>query len=336
MHTGVNNHGQSIEALNTGKVSAGRPVLGSWLGYGLGTENQNLPAYVVLTDPVSLPVLGVSNFSNGWLPSMFQGTVVRSKEPRILNLDPPTHLKGKPQERLLSFLDALNKEHKQRHPWELELEARIATYELAARMQSAGKEAMDLSQESASTKKLYGMDNPACAEYAARCLIARRLIERGVRFVQILSRNQMWDNHGALVSALPINCRQVDQPSMALVMDLKQRGLLDSTLVTWGGEMGRLPVIQNDTGPTKIGRDHNTYGFTWWLAGGGVKAGHVHGATDDFGHHAVKDVVNHYDLLATILHLFGLDHKKLTYQRNGQEMALTDNQPGQVVKNIIA
>ncbi|MEN9673151.1 MAG: hypothetical protein RL553_1416, partial [Planctomycetota bacterium] len=200
----------------------------------------------------------------------------------------------------------------------------------------AGKEALDLSQESAATKKLYGMDNPACADYATRCLIARRLIERGVRFVQILSRNQMWDNHGALVSALPINCRQVDQPSMALVMDLKQRGLLDSTLVTWGGEMGRLPVIQNDTGPTKIGRDHNTYGFTWWLAGGGVKAGHVHGATDDFGHHAVKDVVNHYDLLATILHLFGLDHKKLTYQRNGQALALTDNQPGQIVKNIIA
>ena len=336
MHTGVNNHGQSIEALNTGKVSAGRPVLGSWLGYGLGTENQNLPAYVVLTDPASLPVLGVSNFSNGWLPSMFQGTVVRSKEPRILNLDPPMHLKGKPQERLLSFLDVLNKEHKQQHPWELELEARIATYELAARMQSAGKEALDLSQESAATKKLYGMDNPACADYATRCLIARRLIERGVRFVQILSRNQMWDNHGGLVTALPINCRQVDQPSMALVMDLKQRGLLDSTLVTWGGEMGRLPVIQNDTGPTKIGRDHNTYGFTWWLAGGGVKAGHVHGATDDFGHHAVKDVVNHYDLLATILHLFGLDHKKLTYQRNGQALALTDNQPGQIVKNIIA
>ena len=336
MHTGVNNHGQSIEALNTGKVSAGRPVLGSWLGYGLGTENQNLPAYVVLTDPASLPVLGVSNFSNGWLPSMFQGTVVRSKEPRILNLDPPMHLKGKPQERLLSFLDVLNKEHKQQHPWELELEARIATYELAARMQSAGKEALDLSQESAATKKLYGMDNPACADYATRCLIARRLIERGVRFVQILSRNQMWDNHGALVTALPINCKQVDQPSMALVMDLKQRGLLDSTLVTWGGEMGRLPVIQNDTGPTKIGRDHNTYGFTWWLAGGGVKAGHVHGATDDFGHHAVKDVVNHYDLLATILHLFGLDHKKLTYQRNGQALALTDNQPWHVVKNIIA
>jgi hypothetical protein len=246
------------------------------------------------------------------------------------------HLKGKPQERLLSFLDVLNKEHKQQHPWELELEARIATYELAARMQSAGKEALDLSQESAATKKLYGMDNPACADYATRCLIARRLIERGVRFVQILSRNQMWDNHGGLVTALPINCKQVDQPSMALVMDLKQRGLLDSTLVTWGGEMGRLPVIQNDTGPTKIGRDHNTYGFTWWLAGGGVKAGHVHGATDDFGHHAVKDVVNHYDLLATILHLFGLDHKKLTYQRNGQALALTDNQPGQIVKNIIA
>jgi len=336
MHTGVNNHGQSIDALNTGRVTGGRPVLGSWLGYGLGSESQNLPAYVVLTDPASLPVLGVSNFSNGWLPSMFQGTVVRPKEPRILNLDPPVYMKGKPQERLLSFLDYLNKEHKQSHPFELELEARIATYELAARMQSAGKEALDLSQESAETKKLYGMDNPLCADYATRCLIARRLIERGVRFVQILSRNQMWDNHTALVTNLPANCKQVDQPSMALVIDLKRRGLLDSTLVSWGGEMGRLPVIQNSANKATIGRDHNTYGFTWWLAGGGVKAGYVHGATDDFAHHAVKDVVNHFDLHATILHLFGLDHKKLTYQRNGQEMTLTDNQPGKVVQGILA
>lgn len=336
MHTGVNNHGQSIDALNTGRVNPGRPVLGSWLGYGLGSENQNLPAYVVLTDPASLPVLGVSNFSNGWLPSLFQGTVIRPIEPRILNLDPPPHLNGNPQKKLLSFLDSLNQSHKKNHPFDLELEARIATYELAARMQSAGKEALDLSQESAETKRLYGMDRPECVNYGTRLLIARRLIERGVRFVQVLSRNQMWDNHNGLISGLPRNCAEVDQPSMALVLDLKRRGLLDDTLVTWGGEMGRLPVIQNDSGREKIGRDHNTYGFTWWLSGGGIKAGHVHGATDDFGHHAVKDVVHHYDLHATILHLFGLDAQNLTFQRNGQKMSLTDNQPGRVIKEILA
>ncbi|MFZ9824758.1 MAG: DUF1501 domain-containing protein [Gemmataceae bacterium] len=336
MHTGVNNHGKSIDALNTGRITGGRPVLGSWLGYGLGTENQNLPAYVVLTDPASLPVLGVSNFSNGWLPSMYQGTVIRPSEPRILNLDPPPYLDGQPQKNLLAFLKAINSEHKKYHPHELDLDARIATYELAARMQSAGKEALDLTQESKETKKLYGLDNPATANYGSRCLIARRLIERGVRFVQILSRNQMWDNHNALISGLPKNCLETDQPSMALVLDLKRRGLLDSTLVTWGGEMGRLPVIQNDSGREKIGRDHNTYGFSWWFAGAGIKAGYMHGATDDFGHHAVKDVVNHYDLHATILHMFGLDHKKLTYQRNGQQMSLTDNQPGRVVTELFA
>ncbi|MSR32062.1 MAG: DUF1501 domain-containing protein [Gemmataceae bacterium] len=336
MHTGVNNHGQSISALNTGLITAGRPVWGSWLSYGLGTFNQSLPAYVVLTDSASLPVLGVSNFSNGWLPSLFQGTVVRAKEPRILNLDPPVHLKGKPQENLLGYLSGLNKSFSQGHPLETDLEARIASFELAARLQSAGREALDLSQETEETKKLYGFHIPQSAEYAARCLIARRLIERGVRFVQILSRNQMWDNHGAILSSLPSNCLAVDRPSAALVLDLKRRGLLDSTAVTWGGEMGRLPVIQNDTGREKIGRDHNTYGFSWWLAGGGFKKGHVHGATDDFGHHAVKDVVNHYDLLATLLHLFGLDPKKLTYQRNGQHMSLVENPSARVVKEILA
>lgn len=336
MHTGVNNHGQSIEALNTGRITAGRPVLGSWLGYGLGTENANLPAYVVLTDPASLPVLGVSNFSCGWLPSLYQGTVVRSREPRIANLDPPGHLRGEPQDRYLQYLGRLNRDHAERRPGELDLESRISTYELAARMQSAARDALDLSSETAETKRLYGFDDPTTAEYAARCLIARRLVERGVRFVQILSRNQMWDNHAALVTAVPANARQIDRPCAALVKDLKRRGLLDDTLVTWGGEMGRLPVIQNDTGRERIGRDHNTYGFSWWLAGGGVKGGHVHGATDDFGHHAAVDVVNHYDLLATLLHQFGLDHRRLTYRRNGIDQTLTDQQPARVVREILA
>jgi hypothetical protein len=335
MRTAVNNHGQSIDALNTGRIQAGRPVLGSWLGYGLGTVNQNLPAYVVLTDPMSLPVLGVSNFSNGWLPSLFQGTVVRAREPRILNLDPPAHLRGPAQERFLDYVGRLNRDHLERHPGELDLDARISSYELAARMQTAAREALDLSSETAETKRLYGLDIPACADYAARCLIARRLVERGVRFVQILSRNQMWDQHGQLLATLPVNARNIDQPAAALVKDLKRRGLLDSTLVSWGGEMGRLPVIQNDAGRERVGRDHNTYGFTWWLAGGGIKAGHVHGATDDFGHHAVIDVVYHYDLHATLLHLFGIDHRRLTYLRNGAEMSLVDGQAARIVQGIL-
>lgn len=335
MHTGVNNHGQSIDALNTGKAISNRPSLGSWMTYGLGTESQNLPAFVVLTDPDGLPVLGVQNWSNGWLPSLYQGTVVRPREPRILNLDPPSMVKGAPQERYLSFLSNLNKEHLKKHPGELDLEARIASYELAARMQSAAKEAMDLSQETEATQKLYGIDEPASKEYGERCLIARRLIERGVRFVQIYTRYQLWDHHGSIRTALPAACKKTDKPAAGLVTDLKARGLLDSTLVHWGGEMGRLPVIQNDAGPDKVGRDHNTYGFTSWLAGGGVKGGMVYGETDEFGHHAVKDIVTHSDYHATLFHLFGLDPNKLTFLRNQQEMSLIDKQPCRIVHDIL-
>lgn len=335
MHTGVNNHGQSIDALNTGKAISNRPSLGSWMTYGLGTESQNLPAFVVLTDPDGLPVLGVQNWSNGWLPSLYQGTVVRPREPRILNLDPPSMVKGAPQERYLSFLSNLNKQHLEKHPGELDLEARIASYELAARMQSAAKEAMDLSQETEATQKLYGIDEPASKEYGERCLIARRLIERGVRFVQIYTRYQLWDHHGSIRTALPAACKKTDKPAAGLVTDLKARGLLDSTLVHWGGEMGRLPVIQNDAGPDKVGRDHNTYGFTSWLAGGGVKGGMVYGETDEFGHHAVKDVVTHSDYHATLFHLFGLDPNKLTFLRNQQEMSLIDKQPCRIVHDIL-
>lgn len=335
MHTGVNNHGQSIFALNTGRIFHGRPTLGSWMTYGLGSESQNLPAFVVLTDPDGLPVEGVANWSNGWLPSLYQGTVIRPREPRILNLDPPEHLKGDPQRQSLAYLNKLNRQHLERHPGELDLEARIASYELAARMQSAAKDAVDLSGESAATKRLYGIDQPATQDYGTRCLIARRLVERGVRFVQIFTRYQFWDHHGSIRTALPAACKKTDQPAAALIKDLKSRGLLDSTLVHWGGEMGRLPVVQNDAGVANVGRDHNTYGFSMWLAGGGIRGGMTHGATDEFGHKAVQDVVNHFDYHATLLHLFGLDPKRLVFTRNGQEQSLVDNQPCRVVKEIL-
>ena len=335
MHTGVNNHGQSIFALQNGRIVGGRPTIGSWLGYALGCVSRDLPAFVALTDPRSLPVEGVENWTNGWLPSIYQGTAVRAKEPRILNLDPPPHLKGEAQKNYLSFLDQLNREHLKQHPGENDLEARIASYELAARMQTAAKEVLDISGESDATKKLYGIDDPATKDFGTRCLLARRLVERGVRFVQIYTANQSWDHHGSIRSGLPAACKYVDRPAAALVKDLKARGLLDTTLVHWGGEMGRLPTIQNDVGKEKVGRDHNTYGFTMWVAGGGFKGGLAFGETDEFGHKAVKDIVNHYDYHATVLHLFGLDHAKLTYKRNGLEMALTDGQPGRVVKEIL-
>ncbi|MEI8210716.1 MAG: DUF1501 domain-containing protein [Planctomycetota bacterium] len=332
MNTGVNNHGQSIYALHHGRITAGRPVLGSWLTYGIGSESQRLPAFVVLTDPGGLPVLGTDCWSNGWLPSIYQGTVIRPQEPRIRNLNPPPHLAGKPQKAYLQMLQKINAEHLQGHPNETDLEARIATYALAEAMQSAASEALDIGQETEATHTMYGLDQEATREYGTRCLIARRLVERGVRFVQIYTSTQQWDHHGNIEKALPASCLKTDQPSAALVKDLKQRGLLDSTLVHWGGEMGRLPVIQNEK---NVGRDHNTYGFSSWLAGGGIRSGCVHGATDDFGYKAISDIVHHYDYHATLLYLFGLDPAKLSFPRPGAVGTLLDGQPGQVVRGIL-
>jgi hypothetical protein len=334
--TGVNNHGQSIRALQTGRTVEGRPTLGSWLTYGLGCEADNLPAFMALIDPGQLPVLGVENWSNGWLPSIYQGSVVRPTEPRILDLTPPPHLKGKAQKRALEFLEQLNSRHVADRPGQLDLHARIASYQLAAKMQTAATDALDLSKETKATQEMYGIHETVTAEYGTRCLIARRLIERGVRFVQVYTANQLWDSHGGILSRLPAACKKVDQPSAALVRDLKQRGLLDSTVVHWGGEMGRLPVVQNDAGRSKIGRDHNTYGFSMWVAGGGFKAGHVHGQTDEWGHEAVEDVVNHFDYHATLLHLFGLDHEQLLFRRSNRDQTLTDGQPGNVVSALLA
>jgi hypothetical protein len=341
MHTGVNNHGQSINALINGSILTGRPTLGSWLTYGLGSENQNLPAFVALTDPRGLPVLGVDNFTNGWLPSVYQGTVIRPKEPRILNLDPPMSLKGEAQKRYLDFVDRLNRGHLDARPGETELEARIQSFELAARMQISAKEALDISQESEATLRMYGVDQKETEDFGTRCLIARRLVERGVRFVSVFTGNQTWDNHASITTGLPAACRYVDKPAAALVLDLKQRGLLDSTVVHWGGEMGRLPVIQNRAGAPRgdrksVGRDHNTYGFSMWVAGGGFKGGYTHGSTDEFGHHAVENVVNHYDYHATLLHLFGLDAKTLTYKRNGTPQSLIQNDRAKIVSELLA
>ncbi|OYW19662.1 MAG: hypothetical protein B7Z55_08460, partial [Planctomycetales bacterium 12-60-4] len=332
MQTGVNNHGQSINALNTGRVTPGRPALGSWMTYGLGSESQNLPAFVVLTDPGGLPVLGVENWQNGWLPSLYQGTVVRPQEPRILNLDPPAHLRGAAQERFLAYLQSVNRGHLEQHPGEHDLSARIQSYELAARMQTAAKEALDLSQESEATHKLYGLDQPETRDYGSRCLMARRLVERGVRFVQLHTGNQTWDHHGGIEKSLPAVCKRTDQPAAALIMDLKARGLLDTTLVHWGGEMGRLPVIQNEK---NIGRDHNTYGFSMWLAGGGVKRGLVYGETDEFGHKAISNVVNHYDYHATLMHLFGLSSEQLSFARPTGPASLIDGQDARIVWDIL-
>ncbi|MFY9251857.1 MAG: DUF1501 domain-containing protein [Fuerstiella sp.] len=336
MKTGVNNHGQSIRALQSGRTVEGRPSLGSWLTYGLGCDADNLPAFLALIDPGQLPVLGVENWSNGWLPSIYQGTVVRPTEPRILDLTPPPHMKGAIQKRALEFLEQLNANHISAHSGNTDLQARIASYQLAAKMQTAATEALDISQETKATQEMYGIHETVTADYGSRCLIARRLIERGVRFVQVYTANQLWDSHGSILSRLPAACQKVDKPSAALVKDLKQRGLLHSTVVHWGGEMGRLPVVQNDAGRTKIGRDHNTYGFSMWVAGGGFKAGHVHGKTDEWGHKAIENVVNHFDYHATLLHLFGLDHKELTFHRSNKDQTLTDGQPGTIVNAILS
>jgi len=332
MHTGVNNHGQSINALNTGRTTGGRPALGSWMTYGLGNESENLPAFVVLTDPGGLPVLGVENWQSGFLPSLYQGTVVRPQEPRILNLDPPPEFAGQPQSRMLDYLEKLNRNHLQSRPGEHDLSARIQSYELAARMQVAAKEALDLSQETEATHRMYGLDVKETADYGSRCLIARRLVERGVRFVQIHTGNQTWDHHGGIEKGLPTVCKRTDKPAAALVADLKARGMLDSTLVHWGGEMGRLPVIQNEK---NIGRDHNTYGFSMWLAGGGTKPGLIYGATDEFGHKAVENVVNHFDYHATLMHLFGLAPEQLAFERPTGVGSLLDGQDGKIVWDIL-
>jgi hypothetical protein len=334
MHTGHNGHEVSIRYMNAGIPAVlGRPSLGAWLAYALGSETDELPAYMVLSDPGGHPVDGVHNWTNGFLPSLYQGTVLRAKEPRIFNLNAPANLKGDVQRNYLGFLNQINQAHLVKRPGEHTLQARIDSYELAARMQTAATEALDISGESAATKKLYGIDQDATREYGTRCLIARRLIERGVRFVQLFLNGQPWDNHENIHNALPGVCRRTDQPAAALVTDLKQRGLLDTTVVHWGGEIGRLPVVQSRSKP---GRDHNGQGFSTWLAGGGFKPGTIYGETDEVGHRAVVNKVTANDYQATLLRQFGFDHKELVYKHNGQQQKLTADRSARVVSDILA
>lgn len=337
MHTGANGHEVSIRYFHGGIPGIlGRPTFGSWITYALGSQSQNLPAFMVLTDPGGHPVDGVTNWSNGFMPAMFQGTVLRPKEPRILNLHPPAHLSGKLQRQNLDLLQSLNQAHLQAHPGENELEARIASYELAARMQIAAADALDISQETEATHKLYGLHDPVTKEYGTRCLLARRLVERGVRFVQLFHSGQPWDNHSSIKTSLAEICRKTDKPVAALVKDLKQRGMLDSTLVHWGGEIGRLPVTQDHGKPEAAGRDHNGQGFSVWLAGGGIRGGLAFGKTDEFGHKAVENVVTPNDFQATIMHLFGLDWQQVIYPHNNQKEIVTANRPARVVQEIVA
>lgn len=335
MHTGHNGHEVSIRYFHGGIAGVtGRPTMGSWIVYGLGSEAQNLPAYMVLADPGGHPVDGTHNWSSGFMPPLYQGTVLRAQEPRIFNLDAPAHLRGRRQQQNLAFLKQLNAEHLRQHPGESELESRIASYELAAAMQTAAKEALDISQEPAHIHQLYGIDQPVTKEYGTRCLIARRLVERGVRFVQLFLAGQPWDNHTGIRGGLPAICKQTDQPAAALVSDLKQRGMLDSTLVHWGGEIGRLPVCEGELNDN-VGRDHNGQGFSIWMAGGGIRGGMTYGETDEVGHKAAVNVVTPNDYQATVFNLLGMDHTKLVYHSNGRGQFITNGQTARVVKEIL-
>jgi uncharacterized protein (DUF1501 family) len=312
-------HEAALRIIHSGKVFPGRPAWGSWVIYGLGTERQNLPAYVVLADPGGLPVDGPNNWSSGFLPAVYQGTPFRSGPTPIAHLARPAGLPADARKNQLDVLNDLNAAHLRRHPRNAELQARVRHFELAAEMQTAVPEVLDISKESEATRRLYGLDNPRSAEYGKRCLLARRLVERGVRFVQLFFKGQPWDTHNQNAAKLKDLCAMTDGPSAALVFDLKQRGLLDSTIVMWTGEFGRLPISQGADG-----RDHNRHAFSLWLAGGGFKRGYVHGATDEFGYRSVEGVVRVPDLHATLLHALGLDHTRLTFPQEGRDDALTD------------
>jgi hypothetical protein len=314
-------HEAALRMIHSGKTFAGRPAWGSWVLYGLGSLRQDLPAYVVLSDPGGLPTDGPQNWSSGFLPAVYQGTPFRATGSPVANLAPPPGVTPQSRTNQLRFLDELNNVHGKRHPGNAELEARISNYELAARMQTAVPAVLDISNEPEEVRRLYGLDskNAATAEYARRCLLARRLVEQGVRFVQVFMSGQPWDTHSKNAEQLKQLTARTDQPCAALVQDLKRRGLLDSIIVFWTGEFGRLPVSQ---GPD--GRDHNRHAFSLWIAGGGFKRGYVHGATDEFGYKSVQDVVHVPDLHATLLHALGLDHERLTYPHAGREDSLTD------------
>jgi hypothetical protein len=319
-----NNHAPALLHLNTGHPRVGYPSAGSWLSYGLGAESNDLPAYVVMYDWRGGPIAGPQNWGAGFLPTQHQGVPLRASGSPILNLELPAGVRADTQRNQLDLLAQLNAEHAQARPGERELEARIASYELAFRMQTAAPEAIDLRHESEATKRLYGLDRDVTRFFGTQCLMARRLVERGVRFVQIYSggghQQESWDAHFGLKPNHDLHCAETDVPMAGLIEDLDRCGLLDQTLVVWGGEFGRMPMSQGNN----KGRDHNPQGFLMWLAGGGVKGGVSYGETDEIGLNAVVDPVSVNDIHATILHQLGIDHEQLTYLHNGRRFRLTD------------
>ncbi len=325
------NHEQALWMMHTGLIVSGRPTVGAWVAYALGSANRNLPAYVVLPDPHGLPVDGIRNWSSGWLPPVYQGTPFRSEGMPVLNLKPKQVRTAAVEKGRLDLLAGLNAVHRDRHPGELELDARIASFELAARMQLSATDALDVSRETPATHRLYGLDRPQTRAYGARCLMARRLVERGVRFVQIFMAGQPWDTHTNNAAGTRSCCEQTDGPVAGLLTDLRRRGLLDSTLVWWGGEFGRTPGAQG-----RDGRDHHPYGFSAWLAGGGIRGGQVYGATDAFGYRAVTNPCRVADLHRTVLHLLGLDHRQLVFNRHGRDERLTDVYEARLLRPLLA
>jgi hypothetical protein len=329
-------HGSAMLQMNTGKILSGSPCLGSWVNYGLGSVSENLPGFAVMLDPIGGPISGAKNWSSGYMPASYQGTVLRSAGDPILDLQRPAELTGSMQRQVLDSLREYNAEHAALHPDNSNLAARIASYELAFNMQRYAPEAVDLSRETEATRELYGLHNPRTQEFGRRCLLARRLVERGVRFIQLYAggahNDDNWDAHTDIEKNHNFHAGRTDRPIAGLLQDLKQRGLLDETLVIWGGEFGRQPTAEYEKGS---GRDHNAFGFTMWMAGGGVRGGVSYGQTDELGAAAVEDRLHVKNLHATVLHLMGLDPNRLSYFNGGLDQKLVGVEGAEPIRAIL-
>lgn len=325
------NHSGGMCQMNTGSQFAGRPSLGSWVTYGLGTENENLPSFVVMQEGKGRVINGSRNWGAGFMPAIYQGTTMQRSGPPFSDLNPPKHIANAQQRQELDFLEQLNLQHAKTRQENTDLDARIRSFELAFQMQAHAPEAIDLSKESADTHKLYGLDDDKTASYGRNLLMARRLVERGVRFVQCYhGAGSKWDAHDNIEANHTRMCGGMDLPVAGLLKDLKQRGLLEQTLVVWGGEFGRTPMSEKGDG-----RDHNPTGFTMWMAGGGVRSGQAYGTTDDLGLHAVEDRLHVHDIHSTILHLMGINHRELVYLHKGRPERIDQNE-GRAYKEIVA
>ena len=329
-------HGSAMLQMNSGELISGHPCLGSWTNYGLGTLNENLPGFVVMLDKSGGPISGAKNWSSGYIPASYQGTIMRSRGTPILDLKRPKGMSRAVQRKLIDQLNAFNTQHQAKRIDNTDLAARIASYELAYRMQQHAPEAVDITKESAATQSLYGLDHERTRDFGGKCLLARRLVERGVRFVQIYSggshNDHNWDAHGDLVKNHSFHAGNTDKPIAGLIKDLKQRGMLEETLIIWGGEFGRQPTAEYAKG---TGRDHNAYGFTMWMAGGGIKGGQSVGRTDELGSRAVEDRFHVRNLHATVLHQLGLNPEKLTYFYGGLDRKLVGVEGAEPIHQII-